>query len=234
MSRHSQPASTFFPRSAKHDVRRKVRVDMALTHNDVTSSLPRKQRLSFAFFVSGWQHLWKSVPITSDKDPGWFSHVLFLFHIRSSPFIQSQLLLTFICTCYPAAHTLSHTPTVLSSEKEASVLHTKAPLSPECELSFRLKLTVSEGKGRADDGPRIRYTAKCVCNVYMSSFIFVLIWHASCVSLNMGVFLYPIIPLCHLFLWNFPSQCVCLALNVCVFQGGLPAGWGHRVCVSLV
>lgn len=138
----------------------------------------------YLHFVFSWQRLLKSFPKASDKDLSCFFCFFYSLPLLSLPFLLSQLLLTLICTCYPTAQTLSHAHTVHSfRDRGLCVLETKAPLSPEWELSFRLKLTVSEGRGRADDGPRIRYVVKCVCvcvrkftSLHLSVFWFRVLW----------------------------------------------------------
>lgn len=162
-----------------------------------------------------------------DKDPCWFfSCFFFSLPLPSLPFLHSQLLLTFICTLYPAAHTLSHTHSAQLRERALCVLETKAPLSLEWELSFRLKLTVSEGRGRADDGPRIRYATKCVCmNVCVNLHLFIYLCFDSmckvcereygCLTLN------PLLQLCLAISFSGafpPSVCMCVCMNVCVVR----------------
>lgn len=130
-----------------------------------------------------------------------------------------------MCTCYPAEQTLplplTHIHTLTHGwETEGSVYwKTKAPLSPDRELSFRLRLTVSKGRGRADGRPRIQYVRKCW-------WIFAISWLILCSSvpqvlffLSLGTYLWIAIAPLGLFQWGTTSLWVCMCC-----QGGLP-GW---------
>lgn len=142
-------------------------------------------------FVWGWQHLLKSVP-NNIWQRSWLFCFFFSLPLPSFPFYSFSITLNFYLHLLPCS-THSHTHTCIAQLRERGlcVLETKAPLSPEWQLSFRLKLTVSEGRGRADNGPRIRYVVKYVC-VEIDIFLFTCVWiqYTTCVSLNMGVLLW--------------------------------------------
>lgn len=142
----------------------------------------------YLHFVFSWQRLLKSFPKASDKDPGWFLSCFFWGFFLSSSSVPpfSSFSITFNSYLHLLPHStnsFSRTHSTQFRDRGLCVLETKAPLSPEWELSFRLKLTVSEGRGRADDGPRIRYVVKCVCvcvwkftSLHLSVFWFRVLW----------------------------------------------------------
>lgn len=141
----------------------KVQLYIALTHGDVTSLLPRKQRTLFAFRFRGLTASFKILSKQRQtKIPVGFSHVFFFLSSSSvPPFSSFSITLNFYLHLLPhSTHSFSHTQL---RERGLCVLETKAPLSLEWDPSFRLKLTVSEGRGRADDEPRIPNVVKCVC-----------------------------------------------------------------------
>lgn len=84
----------------------------------------------------------------------------------------------------------THSFTHITQRRERGLCapETKASLSAECELSFRSELTVSEGRGRADDGPRIRYVQKkkkkSVLEMY--TFVFFPSFHATQTNTGAG------------------------------------------------
>lgn len=142
----------------------KVKCNFILCSHPVMSPRCCQENCSpYLHFVFSWQHLLKSFPKASDKDPGWFLSCIFFPPSSVPPFSSFSITFNFYLHLLPhSTNSFSRTHSTQFRDRGLCVLETKAPLSLEGELSFRLKLTVSEGRGRADDGPRIRYVVKCV------------------------------------------------------------------------
>lgn len=119
-------------------------------------------------------------------------------------------------------HTLKHSAQL--RDRGLCVLKDKSASFSRSELSFRLRLTVSKGRGRAEDRPRIQYVRKCWG-------IFAISWPIFCSSNAtqvlfceldspcLGTYLWIVIAPLGLFQWGITSLWVCMCC-----QGGLP-GW---------